>query len=99
MSAEKTGGNKENVKIMDSKVVDGLDNSGIDTPRDMANFLRRALFNHKDFDSRHVVVQVIDRKVFLEGFVMSSGEKEKIDKFIRDFPFVEAVSSYITFRK
>lgn len=65
----------------------------------MANFLRRALFNHKGINSRNVVVQVVDRKVFLEGSVMFSKEKEEIDKFVREFPFVEAVSSYITSRK
>lgn len=84
---------------MDNKVADGLENPEIEAPRDMANFLRRALFNHKGFDSRNVVVQVVDRKVFLEGSVMFSREKEEIDKFIREFPFVETVSSYITFRK
>ncbi len=84
---------------MDDKVVDGLNNPDIEVPRDMANFLRRALFNHKGFNSRNVVVQVVNRKVFLEGSVASSREKEEIDRFVREFPFVEMVSSYITFRK
>ncbi len=84
---------------MDSNVVNEFDNSEIEAPRDMANFLRRALFNHKGFDSRNVVVQVVDRKVFLEGSVMFSREKEEIEQFVREFPFVKAVSSYITSRK
>lgn len=84
---------------MDSNVVNEFDSSEIEAPRDMANFLRRALFNHKGFDSRNVVVQVVDRKVFLEGSVMFSREKEEIEQFVREFPFVKAVSSYITSRK
>jgi osmotically-inducible protein OsmY len=71
----------------------------MEPPRDIANFLRRALFNHKGFNSKHVVVQVVGRKVFLEGSVMLSAEKEEIEKFVRAFPFVEMVSSYITFRR
>lgn len=70
-----------------------------EVPRDMANFLRRALFNHKGFDSKNVVLQVVDRNVFLEGSVTYAREKEEIDEFIRGFHFVEKVTSYITFRK
>lgn len=69
-----------------------------EVPGDIANFLRRALFNHKGFNSKHVVVQVIGRKVILEGSVTSSDEKEEIDKFIREFDFVEMLSSYITLK-
>lgn len=75
------------------------DSSETEVPRDMANFLRRALFNHKGFDSKNVVLQVVDRDVFLEGSVTYAREKEEIDEFIRGFHFVEKVSSYITFRK
>ncbi len=84
---------------MDSRIVGGPDSSAKEAPRDMANFLRRALFNHKGFDSRNVVVEVTGRKVILDGSVISSGEKYEIEKFIGEFPFVETVSSYITFRK
>lgn len=78
---------------------DFREEQGIEAPPDMANYLRRALFNHKGFNSKHVVIQVVGRKVFLEGSVLLSEEKEEIEKFVRAFPFVEMVASYITFRK
>lgn len=80
-------------------MADIIENQDAEAPRDMANFLRRALFNHKGLNSKNVVVQVNGRKVFLEGTVTEAHEKEAIDRFIREFAFVESVSSYITTRK
>lgn len=79
-------------------MADVVENPESEAPRDLANFLRRALFNHKGLNSRNVVVQVTGRRVFLEGTVNKASEKEAIDRFIRDFAFVEAVTSYITMK-
>jgi osmotically-inducible protein OsmY len=84
---------------MDRKTVNEADNFATEPPKDMVNFLRRALFNHKGFNSKNVVVQVVGQKVFLEGSVKLSTEKEEIDNFVRAFPFVKELSSYITFRR
>ncbi len=66
------------------------------TSADLANTIRRALFKNREFDCRNITIQVVGKKVFIEGTVVLQEQKVAIERFVIDLPEVDEVASYIT---